>query len=337
MKKLTKGVAVALVAALLGISAIGCNTTTFNTSSAASALPVTASSTDSEALNIPTGIDPAEWTTYLEDYPDKAGNHIAMSDITSYADEITEADGGKSIAFQIKGTSSSDQNSQTIEIHYLPPESDYSSISSIAYDYVSFCKKMMDKSSEWTSLYGAFTIYSIYLGRYNIANINFMSMEGVYLPNSIFKSNNSELNSALQQEYNTQFAEYINSESSSEEQQNASSEFNPSDYQTPNYEDLARNPKKHIGDKVKLTGSVIQVIEGDSSNELLLSLDGDYTEVLMVTYFTNENESRILEDDNVTVYGMMNALYTYTTVANEQKTIPSLFGEKIFILSHDGK
>lgn len=162
-------------------------------------------------------------------------------------------------------------------------------------------------------------------------------MEGVYLPNSIFKSNNSELNSALQQEYNTQFAEYINSESSSEEQQNASSEFNPSDYLTPNYEDLARNPKKHIGDKVKLTGSVVQVIEGDSSNELLLSLDEDYTEVLMVTYFTNENESRVLEDDNVTVYGMMNDLYTYTTVTNEQKTIPSLFGEKIFILSHDGK
>lgn len=39
MKKLTKGLAVALVAALLGISAIGCSTTTSNTSSVVSAQP----------------------------------------------------------------------------------------------------------------------------------------------------------------------------------------------------------------------------------------------------------------------------------------------------------
>ena len=53
--------------------------------------------------------------------------------------------------------------------------------------------------------------------------------------------------------------------------------------------------------------------------------------VWYVTMFRLPNESRVLENDRVTLYGEFNGLKTYTTVMGASITIPSMFATFIEI------
>lgn len=96
------------------------------------------------------------------------------------------------------------------------------------------------------------------------------------------------------------------------------------------YRDIERNPDKHKGERIKVSGTVIQVSEGwfDSVTLRVKDNNGD---IWYVTYTREEGEDRILEDDKVNVYGKSDGVETYTTILGGSVTIPSIEAKYIDI------
>lgn len=89
------------------------------------------------------------------------------------------------------------------------------------------------------------------------------------------------------------------------------------------YKKLAKNENTYMGDIVSVTGEVIQVLEGDDGYaEYRLALDEWWNDVVYLTYTRDKNEDRILEGDNITVYGMSRGLYTYESTEGVDITVP---------------
>lgn len=102
------------------------------------------------------------------------------------------------------------------------------------------------------------------------------------------------------------------------------------------YSDIARNPNNYIGQKAVFTGKVIQVQESGKSTTLRVSVtQGEYgiwDDTVYVDYSKKSDaESRVLEDDIITMYGQLNGLKHYTAVFGNQISIPHLLAEYIDI------
>lgn len=100
------------------------------------------------------------------------------------------------------------------------------------------------------------------------------------------------------------------------------------------YSDIARNPNDYIGQKTVYTGKVIQVQENGRNVVLRFNVtQGDYglwDDTIYVNYYTkSDNESRILEDDIVTVYGEFIGIKTYVAVLGNSVSIPHIKAEYI--------
>lgn len=98
------------------------------------------------------------------------------------------------------------------------------------------------------------------------------------------------------------------------------------------YKSLARNPSMYKGKDYTFTGEVIQVIE--NKNDLLLRVNVTakryeylnetyYEDTILVKYkYSSSSESRILEDDIITLYGKSMGTYTYESVLGSPITVP---------------
>ena len=95
--------------------------------------------------------------------------------------------------------------------------------------------------------------------------------------------------------------------------------------QTYSYDDLSRNPDKYEGNYIKVSGRVVQEQGGTVYR---IATKGNYDNIVYVT-FAGDSSSRILEDDNVTVYGTYYGVYTYTTVMGAAVTIPRISAKYI--------
>ena len=91
--------------------------------------------------------------------------------------------------------------------------------------------------------------------------------------------------------------------------------------QSPEYRAVLRNPEEYKGSNFTFTGDVIQVISEESYCIKFL-LETYYGDLVYVWYFP-ENSSRILEGDNVTIYGTFHVLQTYDTLVGKN-TVPRL-------------
>lgn len=107
--------------------------------------------------------------------------------------------------------------------------------------------------------------------------------------------------------------------------------------QTYTFEQLARNPDNFKGTNVKLTGEVVQVMEGVYSNSLRVNItkEGKYTtyykDTIYVNYVPKEGEDKILEDDIITIYGTAQGDYSYTSTMGATITLPFVDGKYIII------
>lgn len=94
---------------------------------------------------------------------------------------------------------------------------------------------------------------------------------------------------------------------------------------------LARTPDDYKDKKVKFTGKVIQMIQGDGEIQLRVAVNSDYDKVILVYYPENLLEKRVLEDDKITLYGVSKGLYTYKSTLGGEITVPLVEVDKIEI------
>ena len=95
------------------------------------------------------------------------------------------------------------------------------------------------------------------------------------------------------------------------------------------YDQLARTPDEYKGKKVKFTGKVIQVMQGQGETQLRIAVNGDYDNVIYVAYPDGITEKRILDDDNITIYGLSAGLLTYKSTMGGEITVPQILVSKI--------
>lgn len=100
------------------------------------------------------------------------------------------------------------------------------------------------------------------------------------------------------------------------------------------YVDIARNPGNYTGQKAYFRGKVIQVQE--SGKKVVLRIDvtqgeyGIWEDTVYVDYHRkSDDESRILEEDIVAVYGEIKGIKTYTAVLGNEISIPHLAAEYV--------
>lgn len=102
------------------------------------------------------------------------------------------------------------------------------------------------------------------------------------------------------------------------------------DYSDMSFEDLARDPDKHKGEKIKGYGKVVQVLESDTEVDMRINTSSDgWDDTVYVYYDPSLTESRILEDDYVTFYGVSDGLYSYTSTMGATITLPIIHVQKI--------
>ncbi len=97
------------------------------------------------------------------------------------------------------------------------------------------------------------------------------------------------------------------------------------------YDQLARTPNDYKGKKAKFTGKVVQAIEDDKETDLRIAVNGDYDNILYVSYNPNITSVRILEKDNVIVKGVSQGIYSYKSTLGSKISIPLLIADSIDI------
>jgi len=99
------------------------------------------------------------------------------------------------------------------------------------------------------------------------------------------------------------------------------------------YDDAARTPDKYSGTRVHFKGEVIQVMENNGDNAYRINVtEGQYenwSDTIYVKFSLPDGDSRILENDNVDIYGELNGLQTYKTVFGSTVTVPFLNAQYI--------
>lgn len=104
------------------------------------------------------------------------------------------------------------------------------------------------------------------------------------------------------------------------------------------YKTIARNPNDYKGMPAKFTGQVTQIEESWGSDVIRLNVTKDeygiWSDTIYIDYTPkSENESRILENDIITVYGELDGIKTYTTVLGSDVSIPYLKAQYVDISS----
>ena len=98
------------------------------------------------------------------------------------------------------------------------------------------------------------------------------------------------------------------------------------------FKGVSRFPERYAGDPVHIKGKVLQVMRGSSEVSLRVATRGGYQDVVYVIIpSTVKTMGKVLEDDQVTIYGRFDDLYSYTTIMGAEVTLPSLTAEKVII------
>lgn len=90
------------------------------------------------------------------------------------------------------------------------------------------------------------------------------------------------------------------------------------------YDQLARTPDDYIFEKVKFRGTVVQVMEGDGVTQIRLAVGDNYDTILFAEFNSSVVDSRILEDDTITIRGLSTGLITYDSTMGGSISIPGV-------------
>lgn len=95
------------------------------------------------------------------------------------------------------------------------------------------------------------------------------------------------------------------------------------------YKELARTPDDYMGEKIKFSGKVIQLIEGTDEIQLRFAVNDDYDQMLYLAYSPDIVDQRVLEDDYLTIYGTSFGTISYESTLGGNITIPAALVDKI--------
>lgn len=114
-----------------------------------------------------------------------------------------------------------------------------------------------------------------------------------------------------------------------------------SECQAYTYEQIARRPDDFIDKKATFTGEVIQVQEVDDSSIVMRVnitkktyqyIDSvTWSDTIYVTYTYGSGESKILEDDVITMYGELKGSTSYTSTLGSKITLPKFNAKYVTI------
>lgn len=102
---------------------------------------------------------------------------------------------------------------------------------------------------------------------------------------------------------------------------------------TYDYETIFRDSSQYKGERARFVGKVVQVQYSGSKVYLRINVTASespygsyvsYSDTMWATYSPSSSESRILEDDILTIYGDLNGTYSYQSVLGGEITIPSI-------------
>ncbi len=104
---------------------------------------------------------------------------------------------------------------------------------------------------------------------------------------------------------------------------------------TYTYKQLARNPDDYYFKPIKLTGEVVQAMYSSDQVDIRLNITKKgtystwYTDTVYVVYEPQKGESKILEDDIITVWGYGLGEHTYESVMGASITLPLISAKYI--------
>lgn len=97
-----------------------------------------------------------------------------------------------------------------------------------------------------------------------------------------------------------------------------------------NYDELARNPDKHAGERYTFTGKIMQVQVFElleSMTALIYATKGEYgfwEDLVYVSFPYEKGDDMVLEGDIVTVWGECEGAYKYITLLGAQNIVPKI-------------
>jgi len=122
----------------------------------------------------------------------------------------------------------------------------------------------------------------------------------------------------------------IEAEAKAAEEKRMAEEKEKKGYETGiTYDQLARTPDDYISEKVKFKGKVVQVMEGDGITQIRFAVNDDYDTILFGEFDSSIIDSRVLEDDVITIMGLSVGLFTYESTMGGEISIPGVSIEKI--------
>lgn len=95
------------------------------------------------------------------------------------------------------------------------------------------------------------------------------------------------------------------------------------------YDQMARTPDTYITEKIQISGKVLQAETSDNLCYARVAINSDYDTVVFVTYDKDLLGYRLLEDDQIRVYGTSYGVYSYEAVNGATITIPWLMADMI--------
>lgn len=97
------------------------------------------------------------------------------------------------------------------------------------------------------------------------------------------------------------------------------------------YDNLARTPDDYEGKDVCFTGEVVQLIDGEEETQIRLAIDGDYDKIILIGYDPSIVSERVLENDNITIYGVSMGIFTYESTLGGMISVPGVWVDHIQI------
>ena len=96
------------------------------------------------------------------------------------------------------------------------------------------------------------------------------------------------------------------------------------------FDQLARTPDDYEFTKVKFSGKVIQVMEGEGTTQIRFAVNDDYNSTIYAELSADlTKNNRVLEDDYITLSGFSMGLLSYKSTMGGEITVPSISVDKI--------